>query len=255
MDFDKIKPDARRLISTSPMHYIDWNRDYIAEVWEAIIKANSSSPTNETIQLHALLDEYHITSLMGDFLCMAYKFQGTQSRARKYKEREQAHEDYDLEHLKAIRFLLDNRIEDIILDFRHKLYSKPLTLNNAELIAFIKEAMLNNFFALQHELPSKRGKEYWSKVIEQKISELEKAKSKAGRKRKYHFLGSHIYTLRRYLQDNTDLKTREGILISRRQSLFIFKYLSIYGMIGEDITSKEDLIYHILEDYQKGFDM
>ncbi|HPJ87432.1 MAG TPA: hypothetical protein PLU55_04910 [Candidatus Pacearchaeota archaeon] len=255
MDFEKILPDGRRLRHTSPMYYVDWGRDKISNVWEAILQMNIPSPTNETIQLQALLDEYSMASLMGDFLCMAYEFAGRKKVSQNYKAREKDYEDYELEHLKAIKFLLDTRTEDILIDFRNKLYSKSLTLNNAKIITFIKEAMLDNFFRIKHELPSKRGKEYWSNAIEQNIAELEKVKSKSGRKRKYHFLGSHIYTLRRYLQDNTDLKAREGILISRRQSLFIFNFLSIYGFIGDDITSKEDNIYHILEDYVKGFDM
>lgn len=255
MDIEEIKPDARRLVWASPMHYVGWDRVSLSDVWETILKSNSPSLKNETIQLKALLDEYNMASLMGDFLCMAHEFAGSNKTSKKFKDREKAYEDYDLEHLKAIKFLLDTRTEDLIVDFKHKLYSKPLTLNNVKIITFIKEALLDNFFRTKHELPSKRGEEYWSKAIEQDISELEKAKGKAGRKKKYHFLGSHIYTLRRYLQDNTDLKGREGILISRRQSLFIFKFLSLYGLIGDDITSKEDNIYHILEDYLKGFGM
>lgn len=154
------------------------------------------------------------------------------------------------ELLQALKFLFDNELTDIRIEFKHKKKNLSVSINNVARIYSIRKVLIDLY--IEDDIYFKQGWaepdniRYWGKYIDFIINKDSVHEPKKGRKTKHHSTGLLISFLQRYLQEYTEIKAEEGIVLSRSQATFISKFLKLLNFLKDDYAWEEDNMRHIL---------
>jgi hypothetical protein len=261
MEINDLKPDFEKIACA--LNFDESIKKQLSLTWESMEKGEIPYEVKDNINLKALLEEFNLESFYNDFLFLAYYIKGINAPQEDIREKLELISKKNDELVFALKILLAYKENALKIDIKHKKENISTSITSNKLIQVIKESLLEYFsktplFFQQGiaEMGEKREsqdwKEYWKEYIDFIISEKQKVASKKGRKKQIPLMPIYIIELQRYLQEYTEIKAEEGISISRRQSLFIFKFLSLIGIIQYDkLYWKEDNIRLILTKFRK----
>ncbi len=145
-----------------------------------------------------------------------------------------------------------NQKKQIKATFKDMKMLESVTIQNPDLINIILEALQRQLFnhLANYQINIKPEEiQDWGQFLS--WLEEESNPSKKGRPEKEMISGFLIDLLQKYLQRHTEIKADLGIELSRRQALFIGKYLSSIGIIeAENLAWLEDNIRHTFKNYR-----
>jgi hypothetical protein len=160
------------------------------------------------------------------------------------------------ELLESLKYLYTNR--DLEIVFRNIHDNKSAVIRNLDYIKTIKQTLIQSLFDLYPDqiLKDLYTKEYFDEhaliIIDELIADIP-SRTHKGRKKIHKYTGDYIWPIHNYLEKYTHLKADEGVLISRRQSSFIYKFLSVFNLFSQTLYWEEDNIRHIFVGYMKRY--
>lgn len=251
MNLEDLKPDFEKI--KVAMQIPESHSKFLYDQWDGIISGKYSYDIKNNIKLITLLKENNLESFHYDFLFLAFRCRWIKASWDELKISHSKISGQHEEFNQVLEFLSRYDLTDIKIDVKHRAENLSASIRHRTTIGIIFDALVEYFLKhdsfieqgfLQPEEIQDLGK-YLKFVIEEEKVENKHIK-KLGRKRKHGSTAIMINFLQNYLQNYTFLKAVEGISISRGQSTFIYKFLSILDIIPDNLTWEEDNIRHIL---------
>lgn len=248
MELELLKPDIGRIEVL--FGYNEHTRHLLHEEWEGICNGIIPYPVMENQALLALLKEYELDSFMNDLLFIAHKCQKQKKQDLQTEDFLRSLSGMGEQEIEALKFLFEYDLSEIKIDIKHKTKNVSVSIKNLILIYKLREALHNmyiedcSYFNAGLLNPSEITD--WGGYYNLIVNLEDGFVKRKGRKRKHHSTGRYIKYLKNYLQEFTHLKSEQGILISRSQASFIFKFLDAIGFIDNEFAWKEDNIRLIL---------
>ncbi len=251
MEHEILKPDFGRMEAI--FGYNNLTRHLLSQEWEGICKGTIPYPVKENPALLALFEEYGLDSFKNDLLFIAHKCQKQKMMDLRTMEFMKSISGSSEQHLEALKFLFEHDLSELKIDIKHKTKNVSVSIKNVILLFRIREALHNlyieecSYFNTGELDPDEiTDWEGYFNLVTNLEGGFVKRK---GRKKKHHSTGRYVNYLKIYLQEYTPLKAENGILISRSQASFIFKFLEAIGFIDDEFAWKEDNIRLILSKY------
>ena len=255
MNLNDFKPDFEKIIDT--LEFPQSSSKYIYSDWDKIIKGDISYNIAENTKLISLLKEFNFESSRNDFIYLAFRSLRLNAGWHDLKSFKNKYSSKREELNNVLQFLISFDTAEIKIDFKHTRKNITTSIKNEILIQAIFESLAEYFikndyyieqgFAEPEEI--KDLSKYLNFVIEeQKLSDP--VVIKHGRKKKHGRTAMIIDNLQKYLQRYTHLKAEEGISVSRRQSIFIYKFLIVLDIIPDNLSWQADNIRLILNKYR-----
>lgn len=254
MKLEHLKPDIGRIEII--FGYTDFTKHLLHKEWEGISNGVIPYPVMENLALLALFKEYELDSFKNDLLFIAHKCQKQKKEDLRTKDFLKSISGSTEEHIEALNFLFDHDPSEIKIDIKHKTKNVSVSIKNVILIYRLREALHNlyvedcSYFNSGMLDPDEITD--WEGYYKLLMNLEDGFVKRKGRKRKHHSTGRYINYLKNYLQEYTHLKAESGILISRGQASFIFKFLDAIGFIDDEFAWKEDNIRLILSKHIEG---
>jgi len=251
----EFKPNFERIAYAK--HWREYHINRSLESWVRIENGEIPYKIIDNSGIKDLIKEYKLELFQNDLFYFAYGILNANINWKNIEEQASLEKGKEDEMFHALRFLFSFKANEIKLDLKHKSLNISASITNPLLIEFIHKSLTNELISNNHIYQKKlvdpeNPEEYaeFKRYISSKISEYKKKDIKKGRKTKHKSTGSKIDSLQRYLQEYTELKAEQNIVISRKQSLFIYKFLYLLDVFPESLTWEEDNIRHILTKFR-----
>jgi hypothetical protein len=250
MDINDLKPDFKKIafalnVKDSTLQKIK------AKMLGEENDEEFSENTDSKIKLESLLEEYHLQVHYNDFLFLILYFHFSQRFSSKHFEDYSQRKIQKWELVESLHFLSSFDISDLNIELKHQKLKLAVPIKDVGTIKLFQKFLLKYYIKLQEGTNKEQNNidfKYWESKINLAIDEIILfPKAKKGRRDIHHYTGEYIEILQRYLQEYTDLKADRGKIISRKQSLFIYKFLNFYELIREGLSYEQDNIRHILK--------
>jgi hypothetical protein len=254
MALKELKPDFERVglaYNAFVVNLTDLDITYFVKVqWKKRIKGEVPYDIKDNSNINLLLKKYSLESHYKEFIFLASIFiADSQINMRDFIEYNNLRPGKYKELRNANKFFQDNRLRDIKIVIKNKTKNLSTAIDNILLIDLLRDAISKEYEKdIVYIEPLKMKEEEDQGVV---YMDKELAEVKKGRKRNPNSLGRNIAALQIYLQEFTELKAEEGILISRSQASFIYEFLDLIGIISKDLAWKEDNIRHIYLKYKE----
>jgi len=234
---------------------MQWKKYLISEAMNELkptIQGEEKGIPAEQIEMKnnikALLEEYNLQAFLANFLVFAEKFINMKLGWQEFEKDMNLISTKHDELISALNLLLKNPNE-IRIDIKHTRIKEAVSIRNPYLIQIIKAALILEYqhidLFIEEGLVQPEEISDWAKYLDFAIVEgkaLNPLKHQ-GRKMKHGKTTIMIYSLQKFLQENS--------YISRKQALFIYKFLTIIKIIPDNLAWKEDNIRHLVTRYKR----
>lgn len=252
MELSTIKPDLERVAYAKKVFESDI--ESMLYDWGLIPLVDEEHSVFNNPDLFKLLQEYKFEKFTDDFIFLAFDCLHGKRFANELNMFLTKTKGYRAELLMALKFLFTNECSNVKIEFKHVTKNESTSIRNTKLIKTLRELLLNNLletdFYIVSGMINKDDVPDWGNFIDIVLKESV-LESRKGRTPKYNIEPLKIDSLQRYLQEYTELKAEQGIVISRSQALFIFKFLQSIQIIPADLSWKEDNIRLLLTKFRK----
>ena len=263
MDINGLKPDFKKIsfalgisniAEASVFEGPDFFMRSLKKDWDAIVRGEIPYEVKENVNFAQLIEEYSLRANYNDLLFIAFLFVKRNKGADQLREYIRSVPVKKKELLYALRFLYENELKEVKIVFRHKTKSLSTTVNNLLLINVIRKALLEDYIEndidFQQGFMERENVKDWGKYFNFVIIEEEAKEENKGSKKK-PAPGSYIDILQSYLQEYTEIKADKEMLVSKKQAVFMYKFLSIFGLVTDKLAWEEENIRQILTKYRE----
>ncbi len=212
-------------------------------------------------KIQVLSEEYNLQSHQNNFLSHAIYCINRMIETNKLLNSNKLFHGKSEELDSALLFLYGYKDAEMKIEFKHTKENISTPIKNPILIEVVRKALRkyfeeNDIFVEQGFVKPKdilNFKNYVEFVAKERKDETSRNPkiNRKGRKYKYAGIADMIDGLQIFLQNYTNLKAEENIIISRQQASFIYNFLVIIEIIPDNLAWKEDNIRHVLAKYKK----
>lgn len=219
------------------------------------ISKESSTKLNDLLQRYDLLDEkdiiYSLISTHYNFLNQINDVHKTVSDYLDVCKYLTPVSDYE-SIINTLALLYNEKDSDVRIFVGHKDYKERISFENPSLIIGFRKLLFEKYMMIlksreKRDVTIENPKQYFSRLS----IELSRMKNKGGAPRKNEEIGMFVAMIHKTISQSKRLNTKEGILVSRKQSRFIIELLQILDYPNSETIQDETNIRHILKTFNK----